>query len=70
MMVLGSDGPSAAVITSAMTSSGSDCIMSMKRCTIRSYQPPKYPEVSPMVTPNRQPSPVEPTPTASEMRAP
>ncbi len=41
MMVLLSDGPSAAVITSAITNSGSDCITSITRCTIRSYQPPK-----------------------------
>jgi hypothetical protein len=41
MIVFESDGPSAAVITSAITSSGSDCIMSISRCTRRSYQPPK-----------------------------
>ena len=41
MIVFCSDGPSAAAITSAITSSGSDCMMSMKRCTIRSNQPPK-----------------------------
>jgi hypothetical protein len=41
MMVFSSEGPSAAVITSAITSSGSDCIMSITRCTTRSYQPPK-----------------------------
>ena len=41
MMVLRSDGPSAAAITSAVTSSGSDCIMSIKRWMMRSTQPPK-----------------------------
>jgi hypothetical protein len=40
MMVLGSDGPSDAAITSAITSSGSDCRMSMRRCAMRSNQPP------------------------------
>ena len=41
MMVLVSDGPSEAAISSAITSSGSDCMMSMKRCVMRSSQPPK-----------------------------
>ena len=41
MMVLASDGPSEAAITSAITSSGSDCMMSIRRCTSRSNQPPK-----------------------------
>ena len=41
MMVLPIDGPSAADITSAITSSGSDCSMSMNRWTMRSSQPPK-----------------------------
>jgi hypothetical protein len=41
MMVLVSEGPSEAAMTSAITSSGSDCRMSMRRCTVRSSQPPK-----------------------------
>ena len=61
MMVLGSDGPSEAAMTSAMTSSGSDCMMSIRRCTRRSNQPPKKPDISPMATPIRQPSAVAPT---------
>jgi hypothetical protein len=48
MIVLVSDGPSDAAITSAITSSGSDCMMSMSRCTSRSNQPPKKPEASPI----------------------
>ena len=70
MMVLVSEGPSEAAITNAITSSGRDCMMSIRRCTSRSIQPPKKPDISPMVTPMRQPSVVAPTPTASEMRAP
>ena len=57
-------------MTSAITSSGRDCMMSIRRCTSRSNQPPKKPDISPIVTPMRQPSAVAPTPTASEMRAP
>jgi len=53
-----------------MTSSGNDCMMSIKRWMTRSSQPPKYPDISPIVQPNKQPSEVEPSPTASEMRAP
>ena len=70
MMVLGSDGPSEAAITRAITSSGSDCMMSSTRCTSRSNQPPKKPDIRPIATPIRQPSAVAPTLTASEMRAP
>ena len=39
MITFGSDGPSAAVITSASTSSGSDCRMSVMRWNMRSTQP-------------------------------
>ena len=39
MMMLGSDGPSAAVITSASTSSGRACRMSVTRWNSRSTQP-------------------------------
>ena len=49
MMVLVSEGPSEAAITSAITSSGSDCMMSIRRCTSRSNQPPKKPDIRPMV---------------------
>ena len=38
-ITLGSDGPSAAVITSASTNSGSACSMSMRRWNTRSTQP-------------------------------
>ena len=70
MMVLVSEGPSEAAITSAITSSGSDCMMSIRRCTIRSNQPPKKPDMRPTVMPIRHPSAVAPSPTASDMRAP
>src|SRR5262245_10069972 len=66
---VGERGPEAA-ITSAITSSGRDCMMSIRRWTSRSNQPPKKPDMSPMVTPMMQPSAVAPTATASEMRAP
>ena len=39
MMTFGSDGPSAAVITSASTNSGSACRMSVMRWNTRSTQP-------------------------------
>ena len=40
MIVLMSDGPSAAAITSARTRMGSACMMSISRCAIRSVLPP------------------------------
>ena len=49
MMVLVSDGPSEAAMTSAITSSGSDCMMSIRRWTRRSNQPPKKPDIRPML---------------------
>jgi hypothetical protein len=39
MITFGSDGPSAAVITSASTSNGSACRMSVMRWNTRSTQP-------------------------------
>src|SRR6516164_6808818 len=41
MIVFRSEGPSEAVINNAMTSNGSDCRMSIRRCTARSTQPPR-----------------------------
>ena len=41
MIVFCNDGPREAVMTSAMTSSGSDCMTSATRCTSRSNQPPR-----------------------------
>ncbi len=70
MIVLPSEGPSEAAITSAITSSGNACMMSISRCTMRSTQPPKKPDMSPTAVPIRHPRSVAPTPTASEMRAP
>jgi len=58
MIVFSRDGPSEAAITSAITSSGNACMMSIMRWVTRSNQP------------RRKPDRVEPTPTASEMRAP
>jgi len=70
MITLGSDGPSAAVMISASTNSGKACRISVTRWNTRSTQPERYPDARPMVTPNSEPSAVEPMPTASEMRAP
>ena len=39
MITFGSDGPSAAVMTSASTNSGNDCRMSVTRWNTRSTQP-------------------------------
>ena len=39
MMTFGSDGPSAAVMTSASTNSGSDCMISVTRWNYESTQP-------------------------------
>ena len=40
MIVLVSDGPSAAAITRASTRIGSACMMSIRRCATRSVFPP------------------------------
>src|SRR6185312_5801284 len=69
-ITFGSEGPRAAVITSASTRSASACMMSVTRWNTRSTQPERYPEASPIATPKIAPSVVEPIPTASEMRAP
>jgi len=65
-----SDGPSAAVITSARTSSGNPCMMSSTGWMMPSTLRPVRPLSSPTAPPPSPPSSAQATPTASETRAP
>ena len=63
MIVLCSDGPSAAAMMIASTSSGRACIISSTRCVTRSNQPSRYPDNRPTMTPMPLPSAIAPSAT-------
>ena len=70
MMVLTKPGPSTAEITIIITMPGMAWMMSSRRMTMLSTQPPKKPATAPMAMPITSARPVASTPLEMEYRAP
>src|SRR5437763_13649044 len=68
MITFGKDGPSAAVITSASTKSGSACKMAVTRWNSRLTERDSEPEGGSTTTRIDERSAGEPMPTANDMR--